>query len=276
MASTFSAIAERSAGINIMARGFAFIAAACCVAATVVAARWGWADVIAQPVLKVQANWQRTYTVTGQTPSVREWQSQYDSINLAQALESQNPAWMEAKAVLLSMPINFENAFVNTDIAEIATETTTTITTAAQRSATSTLTLNKTVLNQNSALTEQLQAITARPVSAYSWAKLAWIKYQAGQVDDAFYLALHNAAQLGPWEPEVQFVVIDLGFALWDEMPKSIQPVINSMAANATHRYAATVAEIASKRGRLNLVCSSEKLAKMKVCTTGFVKGITV
>jgi len=65
----------------------------------------------------------------------------------------------------------------------------------------------------------------------------------------------------------VQFVLMDLGFALWDEMPKSIQPMIKKIAINAEQRYPDRVMSIAAKRGKLVLVCDSEKLAKMAGCS---------
>jgi hypothetical protein len=237
----------------VVARGFAITGALFCMVAAVIALRWGWADALAQPVLKTQASWQRSFAATGQIPSVIEWQLQYDSLRQAQALEPQNPAWMEAKSRLLSMPVGSENS------------STYAVTAMASRTISA---ADKAMPNQHDAIAEQLNAIASRPVSAYSWANLVALKYQAGQIDSAFYGALENAAKLGPWEPEVQFVVIDLGFAMWDEMPKSVQPVIDKMVANASLRYAVHVAEIAAKRGRLSLVCSSEKLAKMKICLT--------
>jgi len=109
-------------------------------------------------------------------------------------------------------------------------------------------------------------AVVMRPTSPYSWANLAWTKYYLGQVDAEFYHALDVAIRLGPWEPEVQFIVTDLGFALWDELPAEIRPGVLAMAQNGQRRNATQIAAIAQKRGRLAEVCGSEKLAKLPAC----------
>ena len=87
-----------------------------------------------------------------------------------------------------------------------------------------------------------------------------------GQLDTELYVALQNAINLGPWEPEVQFVVVDLGFALWDEMPIDLRPQILALAENGQRRYAAQIVAIAQKRGRLTEVCKLEKLATLPAC----------
>lgn len=105
-----------------------------------------------------------------------------------------------------------------------------------------------------------------RPSSPYAWANRAWTKYYLGQVDKAFYLSLQSAINLGPWEPEVQFVVVDLGFALWDEMPMDFRPQVAAMAQNGQRRYASQIVGIAQKRGKLSEVCKFEKAALTAAC----------
>jgi hypothetical protein len=87
-----------------------------------------------------------------------------------------------------------------------------------------------------------------------------------GQVDAEFYLALQSAINLGPWEPEVQFVVVDLGFALWEQMPTDFQPQVMTLAQNGQRRYATQIVAIAQRRGRLPEACKIEKLAAMPAC----------
>ena len=105
-----------------------------------------------------------------------------------------------------------------------------------------------------------------RPTSPYSWANLAWTKFHLKQIDAEFYLALDSAIRLGPWEPEVQFVVVDLGFALWQQLPAEMRPKILAIAQNGQRRYGTQIAAIAHQRGRLADVCKFEKLATMPVC----------
>ena len=109
-------------------------------------------------------------------------------------------------------------------------------------------------------------AVVMRPTSPYSWANLAWAKFHLKQIDAEFYRALDSAIRLGPWEPEVQFVVVDLGFALWDQLPAEMRPKILTIARNGQRRYATQIAAIAEQRGRQAEVCKFEKLATMPVC----------
>jgi hypothetical protein len=115
-------------------------------------------------------------------------------------------------------------------------------------------------------LEQYARAAVMRPTSPYSWANLAWTQYYLGQVDAEFYRALDSAIRLGPWEPEVQFVVVDLGLALWQEMPADLRPRILAVAQHSQMRYAPQILAIARKRGHLREVCGFEKLAKLAAC----------
>lgn len=111
-------------------------------------------------------------------------------------------------------------------------------------------------------------AVILRPTSPYSWANLAWTKFHLRQVDAEFYGALESAMRLGPWEPEVQFVIVDLGFAVWAELPVEMRSKVLAVAQNGQARYATQIAEIAKQRGRLVDVCRFAKLATLPVCKT--------
>ena len=222
---------------SMIARGMAMSVALLLMLAALLAARWGWSAVIAAQEGQAQQDQRNLLMRTGQTPSPEALHAQYEQLAMAQKLDPQNPALMEL-------------------IGELAEEM------MGQFLAASIPAENL----SGRAIVEYAKAVIARPVSPYSWANFARAKYQAGQVDATFYAALENAAKLGPWEPEVQFAVMDLGFALWDEMPKPMQPMIKKVAANAERRYPDRVMTIAAKRGKLGLVCDFEKLAKMVAC----------
>ena len=110
------------------------------------------------------------------------------------------------------------------------------------------------------------EAVAQRPSSPYAWANFAWAKYQAGRIDRELMTALAHAARLGPWEKEVQLVVVDLGFALWAESPPSLQATVMTTAKNAQRYWANEVAVIAERRGRLAAVCGFELTAATQVC----------
>ena len=165
-------------------------------------------------------------------PTGHEQQNVYSELNAARGLDPRNPDLMEQAGVLWAMPLA--------------------VTEAEPVGASSGVTK---LQAQQEAINAFSAAVVARPVSAYAWVNLALSKYQAGQVDAVLYRALENAARLGPWEPDVQLAVTDLGFALWDEMPQALQPAVIQIVTNAQQRYADRVFGIAERRGRMAVMC---------------------
>jgi predicted Zn-dependent protease len=98
-------------------------------------------------------------------------------------------------------------------------------------------------------------AIEARPGSPYTWANLAVMKYRLGNTGPAFEKTLVNAANLGPYEPEVQQIVSDLGLAVYDEVAPATRAAVERMLAAGMKRNAAEILQIASRRGRLGTAC---------------------
>ncbi len=201
------------------------------VVAAVIAARWGMANAIAADALAAKVEWQDSFLQSGVLPTVNERNAVYAELSAARGMDPRNPELMEQSGALLLTPV----AAVEAEL-------------SAGSSAAQSV--------QQQAIDAFSAAVVARPVSAYAWVNLALSKYQAGQVDKVLYQSLENAARLGPWEPEVQLAVTDLGFALWDEMPPTLQPTVIQMATNAQQRYADKVFGIAERRGRMAVVCS--------------------
>ncbi len=193
------------------------------------AIRVAWAAEIAQDVAAARAVFQKRFLELGTLPQLPERNALLELVAYARELDIQNPELLENKALLLSMPVetnDFDRAAMQF---------------------------------QGDAVTEFVAAVAARPVSAYAWINLASIRYQAGKVDTQFYAALENAALLGPWEPDVQLKVIDLGLAVWPEMPQALQAVVAKVLGQAQQHYASKVFEIAARRGRLDLLCRFER-----------------
>lgn len=82
--------------------------------------------------------------------------------------------------------------------------------------------------NLLSGLTEVRQAISLRPVSAYSWMILSMLKRELGEFDAEFRNALQQAVVLGPWEPEVQQSIADVGLSAWAALPKPEQELVRN------------------------------------------------
>jgi hypothetical protein len=64
-----------------------------------------------------------------------------------------------------------------------------------------------------------------------------------------------NASNLGPYEPEVQQMVSDLGLAMYDEVSPATRAAIERMVGAGMKRNAAEILQIASRRGRLGAAC---------------------
>lgn len=99
------------------------------------------------------------------------------------------------------------------------------------------------------------RALELRPTSPYTWANIAEAKYRGGDTGEVFTSALGRAAQMGPAEPEVQRTVVNLGLAVWKEVPAKTRSSIERMVAGAMKRNSMETLQIAERRGRLDAVC---------------------
>ncbi len=221
---------------GIAGRSLAVIGAFALLSVCVIGARAGIADVIAEDAIARQSALQGIAVKTGEPATALKVKAIREALLDAQRLDAGNPTLAEQLGELYALVVRGEgaNQFAGAQY--------------------------------DKALEQYSRAVLLRPTSPYSWANLAWIKYQTGRVDAVFYRALENAARLGPWEPEVQFTVVDLGFATWDEMPTPLQPHIIELAKNTQRRHADKLASIAARRGRLAQVCKFEKLVKLPAC----------
>jgi hypothetical protein len=99
-------------------------------------------------------------------------------------------------------------------------------------------------------------SLSMRPTSPYTWANYAQVKYLLGQTGPGFEQALVNAAHLGPWEPEVQRVVADIGLAVYAEVKPETRAVIAAIVGFAMRRNPLETLQISDKRGRLHVACA--------------------
>lgn len=99
------------------------------------------------------------------------------------------------------------------------------------------------------------KAIELRPTSPYSWANLAATNYRMGDTGRQFETAIVRAAELGPWEPEVQRTVANYGLAVWDEVAPRTRAAIEGMVAAGMKRKPLELLQIANNRGRLAVAC---------------------
>ncbi len=112
------------------------------------------------------------------------------------------------------------------------------------------------------ALGLQRQAARLRPGSPYTWANIALLKGRLAETDREFDAALRNAALLGPWEPEVQITLADVGFRHWNTLTPETQAALRANAARALRLHSAKIFELAKRTGRLDVLCAAPGVAR--------------
>jgi hypothetical protein len=105
------------------------------------------------------------------------------------------------------------------------------------------------------ALEYHRQNLRLRPGLPYTWASIALVKARLPEIDREFEAALRNAAQLGPWEPDVQLALAEAGFAHWSSLGPETRAALRANASRALHRQDAKLFEIARRAGRLDVIC---------------------
>lgn len=80
-----------------------------------------------------------------------------------------------------------------------------------------------------SGLSEIQTALHLRPISPYSWAIFLTIKRELNEYDGEFRHALYRVIELGPWEPLLLPVLIDVGSSAWSSMPAKEQALIQQL-----------------------------------------------
>jgi hypothetical protein len=211
----------------------ALVGSGLCVAAAMLVASLGWADLDSRDAATAQQGWQARFAESGELPDTKVWSRAQASLAQALTLDGWNPGLHEQMGLLALQQSQSEGVF-RTD---------------------------------PSIARDQFRlAVQARPSSGYSWANLATSKYRLGEIDREFFEALSNAALMGPWEPEVQWVVTDLGFAVWDELKEPVRHQVLQMAVQGMRRNADRILTIAEKRGRLSLICAVDNIARFPRC----------
>jgi len=89
------------------------------------------------------------------------------------------------------------------------------------------------------------QAIALRPASPYSWAILLRLKNDLGEYDAEFRRSLERTVALGPWEPELQLVVADIGWSAWAGLPDTEREMVRENLVRGMKRQAEAMLAIA-------------------------------
>lgn len=101
------------------------------------------------------------------------------------------------------------------------------------------------------------QAVNERPYRSSTWAELALLKSQLGQIDDEFWLAFQNADRLGPYEKPTLLNLLNAGLGAFKQLSweqrAEVQALFNRML---TLRWTDTQAlKIADQLGMQAALC---------------------
>jgi predicted Zn-dependent protease len=100
-----------------------------------------------------------------------------------------------------------------------------------------------------------VKALELRPTSPQTWSNLVAMKYRVGDTGREFEAAIHHAAELGKFEPEVQGVLANYGLAMWSDISTETRATVEMTIATAMKRNSLEMLQIAERRGRLDVIC---------------------
>ncbi len=111
--------------------------------------------------------------------------------------------------------------------------------------------------NQNAelALNHYRKAVELRPQWPYTWSGIVLQKYKMSEFDQEFQLALNNATELGPWEPNVQKIIAKVGLTSWNELEHSQRITIVENIRRGVTMQPRVMLDILKTYGQLRLVC---------------------
>jgi hypothetical protein len=99
-------------------------------------------------------------------------------------------------------------------------------------------------------------AAAMRPGSPYVWANIAMLKARLDDMDFEFYGALERAGRLGPWEPQVQIAMIDVGLTAWTWLARPGKDLVLGALERGLLRQEPEIRRIATIHGTLPQVCA--------------------
>ncbi len=108
------------------------------------------------------------------------------------------------------------------------------------------------------------RSLRVRPTSPYTWANIAIVKSRQGALDAEFQQAIARAALLGPWEPDVQLALADIGFRNWKQLPATTRATIQANLQRGLKHRADRLFDLARRTGGLNVLCATPGVARSK------------
>ncbi|GJM05308.1 MAG: hypothetical protein DHS20C09_12990 [marine bacterium B5-7] len=211
---------------NIFSRILALVVIPVILYMVYIAGSWGLADFYYRSAERELNNWQSGKI----TLEDKDWDRLRTNLTKAVDLDPNNPEFHEKLA------LSIEGRFLNVVSKE-----------------------PKAQVYRDLALQHYRKSVQLRPVWPYAWANLASIKYRLGQIDEEFFEALHNVVKLGPWEPGLQRLVIEIGMNEIGAFPQEEVLFILEVVSRALEKQPYKILELIKKKGFLDLICLLHK-----------------
>jgi len=195
-----------------------------------VACSWSLADIYARPVLNAARDWKKNELV----PTQEDWSRYQSSLDKALQHDPTNSEFYRTLGQVIEGPYR-KYQLGDKEALEART-------TAAEY---------------------YRESIKLRPTWPYGYVDLALVKFRLLQIDDEFYDAMFASMEYGPWEPDIQRVVSEIGMVLWNILEDREREFILNIArqsfmhANKTH--VRSMQRIVGQRHFLSRVCEKSK-----------------
>ncbi|WP_295456487.1 hypothetical protein [uncultured Thiodictyon sp.] len=112
--------------------------------------------------------------------------------------------------------------------------------------------------SRQAALAAYRAAVAATPLWPRAWTQIAYAKLDLGERDAGFRASLHQAHALGPWRPDINRRIVEIGLIAWG----SLDVTTRALTLESARRVAAGSAEdahwllgLAKGRGMTLVVC---------------------
>jgi hypothetical protein len=109
------------------------------------------------------------------------------------------------------------------------------------------------------ALGNYRKAAELRPAWPYSWSQISLVKYRMGEIDQELQQAIENATNTGPWDPDVQQIIAEVGLSAWQELDYSMREIIVRNIDRGITMQPILMLNILKKYGHLKMVCYQKK-----------------
>ena len=99
------------------------------------------------------------------------------------------------------------------------------------------------------------RALAQRPAWPYFWANLALAKAEAGLFDEEFDRAVRRVYETGPWEPQLQLMMIRLGFVEGSRVGPESRALMDRLMVNAVQTQPLQVMALADSPSQMAQIC---------------------